>query len=341
MDTRVVSKWQRWRQAMSLLVCAVVAGCSGSGDGLSVTVLVNGVEVTRPAMREGEELTVNVIDGSRIELQASEPVDWTDDFLRATARDESTVANVRSFTLVNDGMLSSRSVFEAIARNGPGRPIRLMAVIDAHRFAAVPRQPGESEVWRSSIVRAGEDPQLGAYRHDTTHFTGPGIAFVVTTRLADGKPIAYTEFDAHDNAVSRALVSYDADGNDYPANCDFAPPVAEFVFPLYVEQRWQATWLTVDCIDLNSGGGMAAGEVEAYEQVSVPAGTFDALKIHLSITPAVRLAGGLERTDRRCWWSVELGRLVKCEISLLDFSTGELTALTTDEMTSFSGMAVP
>ncbi|MGM9490836.1 hypothetical protein ACS5PM_26070 [Ideonella sp. YS5] len=291
-------------------------------------------------MREGEELTVNVPDGSRIELRASEPVNWTDEFVRASPRDESTVANARQLTLVNDGVLSSRSTFEASARDRAGPPIRLMVVIDARQFAAVPRKPGESEEWRSSVVRDGQEPQVWAYRRDTTHFTGPGIAFVVTHRLEDGKPIAYTELDGEDNAVSRAFVSYDADGNDYPSDCHFSPPVAEFVFPLHVEQRWEAPWTTTHCIDLNSGDGMAAGEVQAYERVSVPAGTFDALRIHLSITPLAWLAGGLERTDRQCWWSVELGRLVKCEVSLLDFSTGEVTARTTDEMTSFAGMAV-
>jgi hypothetical protein len=340
-DLLPVSHRRRWWQAMALLVCAVAAACGGSGDGLSVTMVVDGIPVSRPAMREGEELTVNVADGSRIELRASEPADWSDDFLRASPRNESVMANVRSFTLVNDGVLSSRSVFEATARNRPGRPIRLLAVIDARRFLPVPRQPGDSEVWRSEFVRAGEEPQTRTYRHDTTHFTAPGIAFVVTSRLDDGKPIAYTEFDGDDNAVSRAFVSYDADGNDYPADCRFAPPVAEFVFPLHVEQRWQMSWRATDCIDLNSGSGMAAGEVEAYETVSVPAGTFEALRIHLGITPADGLAGGLVRTDRRCWWSDKLGRLVKCQVSLLDFSTGELTARTTDEMISFTGMAVP
>jgi hypothetical protein len=202
----------------------------------------------------------------------------------------------------------------------------------AQEFPAVPFRAGEVSDWEAELTWADGSVQSYGYRMAVTHFTQPGIAFVVTTRSSDGRPTAYRELDEQANLVSYAQVSYDQDGNDYPSNCSFQPVVAFYRFPLSVGQAWSAPWATSHCIDANEGGGHVEVEVLAYEAVDVPAGHFASLRLHTTLVEEAEGAGGLGRTESDCWWAVELGRLVRCETTTFDFTTGAVSSRTSERL---------
>jgi hypothetical protein len=66
-----------------------------------------------------------------------------------------------------------------------------------------------------------------------------------------------------------------------------------------------------------------AAVVEAREQVTVPAGTYDSLRIAWRYTRYLADWGGgqpyrtsnepFDVVDRLCWWSIDLSIIVKCD----------------------------
>jgi len=319
---------------------AVFAGCGGGSDRepeFELSLRVDGVMASRMPLGEGGEASVDVSDGSRIELRASEPVDWSSDLGGASVADAAEGATSKSLVLSRPGAVGTTSVFEARAQSASERWARVHVAIAPRQFPARPRVVGEYSEWRSTLTRQDGSTSGSAYREEVRQIGPPDLALIVTTRQSDGRPTAYREVDGQERTVSYAEVSYDDAGNDYPSSCHFDPAVVAYRFPLSVGASWSAPWSTTHCIDAAEGSGQAAGEVQAWEPVAVPAGRFDALRIHAKLAPEVPNAGGFARSESVCWWSVELGRPVKCSIALLDPTSGQVRVRLVNEMTAFGG----
>ncbi|MCD9230274.1 hypothetical protein LPV64_15525, partial [Ralstonia pseudosolanacearum] len=124
--------------------------------------------------------------------------------------------------------------------------------------------------------------------------------------------------------------SSDADGNrltrTYLNNgnvCTYAPKRDMLNFPLSVGKTWTTTWQYSCAAGYREFATLNAA-VEALEVLAIPAGTFNALRIHyaLAITNSndSQLPGGSTGSaaynqDYRCWWDVDGGRIVKCDFT--------------------------
>jgi hypothetical protein len=264
-------------------------------------------------------------------------VDWSGDLGGASAADVAEGDTSKTMVLSRPGAAGTTSVFEAHARAASERWARVRVAIAPRQFPARPRVVGEYSEWRSTLTRQDGSTSGSTYREQVRQIRPPDIALIVTTRQSDGRPTAYREVDAQERTVSYAEVSYDDAGNDYPSSCSFDPAVVAYRFPLSIGASWSAPWSTTHCADANEGSGRAEGEVQAWEAVTVTAGRFDALRIRERLTPGTPFAGGFARSDSLCWWSVDLGRPVKCSIARLDPASGDVQERLVTEMTARGG----
>lgn len=91
----------------------------------------------------------------------------------------------------------------------------------------------------------------------------------------------------------------------------FGPALKELVFPLSVGQSWEQDYSGFSADNSNAWTSHTAWSVEAYESVTVAAGTFDAYRIEIFEEWVVEAySGTLEAT---AWWSPAVKMFVKHE----------------------------
>ncbi len=147
----------------------------------------------------------------------------------------------------------------------------------------------------------------------------------VTTSVANG----IVTVDSTVNGAASDRYTNDIDGNRLTRTykngnlCTYAPKRDMLNFPLSVGKTWTATW-QYSCQAGYQEFATLNAEVEALETLTIPAGTFNALRIHyvLALTNSNdwQLPGGSSgaaayNQDYRCWWDVDAHRLVKCDFN--------------------------
>jgi hypothetical protein len=98
----------------------------------------------------------------------------------------------------------------------------------------------------------------------------------------------------------------------------FDPDLGTFNFPLWAGKKWSKDWLLKT--DQGRIWGNTHGQALNWEQVSVPAGTMDALKLKIVYRT------GLSNMQMTCWYAPEVNALAKCDTSDPDFKTQELVS---------------
>jgi len=98
----------------------------------------------------------------------------------------------------------------------------------------------------------------------------------------------------------------------------FDPDLGTLKFPLWAGKKWSKDWL----LKTEQGRiwGNTHGEALDWEQVTVPAGTMNALKLKIVYRT------GLSNTQMTCWYAPEVNALVKCDSTDPDFRSQELVA---------------
>ncbi len=161
------------------------------------------------------------------------------------------------------------------------------------REPAVVQAPSinEGDVWIDRIRGADHRFVVGTIKKDGTTFINEWGNQIVTTRDLNVK-------------TYRSLTFADAP----PTNYD--PPMEWFSFPLEPGQEWKMTshWLTPD---LSLGGTtVVSGKVGNWEDITVPAGNFHALRVDVTNRVFGRLGTGGEN-DITYWWVPDVNRWVK------------------------------
>jgi DNA/RNA endonuclease YhcR with UshA esterase domain len=96
----------------------------------------------------------------------------------------------------------------------------------------------------------------------------------------------------------------------------FDPDLGTFNFPLWPGKKWSKDWL----LKTDSGRiwGNTHGQALDWEQVTVPAGTLDALKLKIEYRTA------LFDVQMNCWYAPDVNAVAKCDTTDQDFKTQQL-----------------
>ncbi|HMO45605.1 MAG TPA: hypothetical protein PKB14_06195 [Rubrivivax sp.] len=301
--------------AASLLLLAT-AGCGGDGgDGpaeaeaaaFTVSVELPGFDKTQT--RSGDEaagLTVPFwkLDLSKVEFSSSSETTWSVEPASAVVDviEDTPTRRIVSLAGMKTGEITF--VFRNAARSAAGEArVRIAVEVEAQRYYAKRRQVGESFEWqrtdlwngneskKTEIWRVAEVRDEGSY---TSDLDPPGSDYRVWyTR--DGNWVQEDIFGMAGRYPNPSSKSYD--------------------FPLYAGKEWPVERLEYQW-DEDTGyfqwRGMST--VEGREVVTVPAGSYDSLRIH---TREANYGDDSESRDvrtyeRTCWWSIELSAEVRC-----------------------------
>ncbi|HVB81025.1 MAG TPA: hypothetical protein VNE82_13895 [Candidatus Binataceae bacterium] len=98
----------------------------------------------------------------------------------------------------------------------------------------------------------------------------------------------------------------------------FDPDLGTLSFPLWPGKKWSKDWL----LKTEQGRiwGNTRGQALDWEQVTVPAGTLDALKLKIVYRT------GLSNLQMTCWYAPEVNALAKCNTTDPDFKSQEMIA---------------
>ena len=197
-------------------------------------------------------------------------------------------------------------------------------------------QPGDTtaarqliEVTDSAMQYSYVTPTVGDYQtYTSTETTGNGTSTFnytkqVTVVNTDG---SYTHNHLNgSNAITR-IETRSATGRrqtrTYTSNNNLCTYIynTDTSYPRYVGKTYSHSW-TYSCTAGYRETAAQTSSIVAMEQISVPAGTFNALKIQTTInfteSNDSQLTGGPAGTasykiDETCWWSPELGVNIKC-----------------------------
>lgn len=298
--------------AIASWLLLATTGCGGGDDddakaeAFTVRAELPGFDQTEA--RSGEEaagLTVAFwkLDLSNVQLNSSTDTTWS-------VEPESAVVNIiedtptrRVVSLAGMKTGEVTFVFRDSARNGAGEArVRIAVEVEAQRYYAKRRQIGETFEWQTTDVWNGNETkstdvwrvtEVGAGGSYTTESEPPGSGFS-EWYLRGGNRVEW-EFSSlsglYDNPSTK---SYD--------------------FPLYVGKEWLPERLE-QYFDEEVGFYRWYGlsTVQHREPVTVPAGTYDSLRIY-SREAAYEQGNPLDASayERTCWWSIELSAEVRC-----------------------------
>jgi len=96
----------------------------------------------------------------------------------------------------------------------------------------------------------------------------------------------------------------------------FDPDLGTFNFPLWAGKKWSKDWLLKT--DAGRIWGNTHGQALGWEQVTVPAGTLNALELKIVYRT------GLSNMQMDCWYAPEVNALAKCDTTDPDFKSQEL-----------------
>jgi hypothetical protein len=98
----------------------------------------------------------------------------------------------------------------------------------------------------------------------------------------------------------------------------FDPDLGTLNFPLWAGKKWSKDWLLKT--DTGRIWGNTHGQALDWEQVTVPAGSLNALKLKIEYRTA------LTNVQMECWYAPEVNALAKCDSTDADFKTQELVS---------------
>lgn len=94
----------------------------------------------------------------------------------------------------------------------------------------------------------------------------------------------------------------------------FDPFVPRLQFPLQEGKSWTRSYTGRDERAPRPKNGTLWAKVSGWERISLPAGTFDSLRIEIRIS-SERVKGPATAHDEVCWYAPEVKRFVKCSFS--------------------------
>lgn len=314
---------------LGVLAAAALAGCDdggNSGDEMTVRVLVDGAE--KGELNPGDSLTLQVPSGAEVVMQSNVDSIWTAtdaEGAMAVHRAEPRFHSATAWSLM--GATASMNVANGAAA---GEVVTVVFQVDQATFPAVPAKEGD--MFFTQLVREYNGNQTIDSRQTVTDVAGDGSREETYENLYAGMYYLdnKTYFDAGDRKVKFYI-------EDAGLTCNYEPPYAKVSLPLFVGKSWSSDTYFDGC----HGDGPAQSltetrTVQAYERVSTPAGDFDTLRILGEGNFTIYDLGDRDGMQiETCWWSVTLGRFVKCEMAVTYLDEPDRVYRTNTVLTAF------
>jgi hypothetical protein len=308
-------------------ICLVLAACGGGGveqrdtshEGsenrnqsgeFALTIKWNGVLYGSPRVTPGGSETLWFGSGDELEISSSAPVTWN-------ASLNGVSSSVKSITPL---------VWNSVLRHLTSTTVTITAtaVADPAKSASVTLD----FYGRPPFAKLGD-----SYTYAITSTLNDGsitdrvISLTVSDVTPDNNNFVFDEYNGTNQLTERSV--HDIYGNTLSALsnvpgsvlCTYAPAETLLTYPMRLGQTYNATW-TNTCGSGSRGyfeNGALTGTPLRYELVTIPAGTFNALKVQRTqmITDSTdpNLAASPTkgfRIDETCWVDVNTGRNVKC-----------------------------
>lgn len=300
--------------AIASWLLLAATGCGGGDDDkVEVEVEAFKVSVELPGFdqteaRSGEEaggLTVPfwMLDLSNVQLNSSTATTWSVEPQSAVVNviEDTPTRRVVSLAGMKTGEVTF--VFRDSARSGAGEArVRIAVEVEAQRYYAVRRQIGETFEWQRTDVWNGNETKST----DVWRVTEVGAGASYTTK-SEPPESGFSEW--YLRGGNRVRWEFDS-----LSSLNFNPSTKSYDFPLYVGKEWLSERLE-EYYDEEVGFyrwyGMST--VQRREPVTVPAGTYDSLRIYsreVAYNESYPLYA--PRYERTCWWSIELSAEVRC-----------------------------
>lgn len=170
---------------------------------------------------------------------------------------------------------------------------------------------GNAAVFAVNDVRNDNSTGTSSYTDTTTALNMDG-SYVVQRTV--GSTVTRTITNTAAGARASQII---AGGNA----CTYMPPRLYFDFPLSVGKTWNSSWAYQCSLGYRENGALS-GRVVRIENVTVPAGTFEALRVEGTVNYTasndMNLTGGASstaqyRVDSVCWWQTSPVRFLGCE----------------------------
>lgn len=303
-------------RVLALLGAFGVAALAGCGDGdsadddlpeMAVTVEVNGV--ISGALHAGDTLTVQVPSGTEVVVQSNIDSTWAQTAPPDTVTMHRTESRVQSATL--SSMTGATAVMTITNAAAASEVVTVVVQIDAATFNAVRGVAGDTFYWQS----VDDGGVTSDWRETIVVVDADGSRSELSESLFAGtyNPYLDSYFDSEDRLV-KDRPSYAEDG----FICTYEPPYAKVSFPLYVGKSWSSDTRFDGCFgDTAAWSRIETRTVQAFERISIPAGEFETLRIHGDAQSTIYDLDEVHSTrSETCWWSVTLGRFIKCEATV-------------------------
>lgn len=289
----------------------ILAACGGGGGGdeqpdFAVAVKVDGVADASNPLTAGEATTIDVASGSQLSFDSEGETRWL-----PTATDSTYDVGAFSFTSKSLSVTSNaggRLVIVFSDKADASKKATLTVNVAPHRFERVAPVDGEILEWKYTMQPEGGAAEVSTSRRRTVLTGADGSYRVESGPVAT--PATYTNsnlFDAQDRSLGSQNLTADY-------RCANSVPVVWYDYPLYVGKTWTGQYNRECFVDGASIGSQTTNfvrTVEAFERVTVPAGTYNTLRVRYERTHV----DSSPQPPRICWWAVNIGREVKCEAS--------------------------
>ena len=294
----------------------ILAACGGGGSGgdaaFKVALKMDGVADASNPMSVGETTTITAPSGATLTFESNGDTAWT---LAATGSSydvRTDSARSKSIVVTSNGGGGLSIVFANASM--PSQTSTLNVVVEPKHFERVAMTEGEVADWANTVVLLSGGTLDSPYRRRSALIGSDGHYRQDSAIAWNPDEFTYRYlFDADDRQTGyQDLIS----GH----TCTYSVPLAEVSYPLHVGKTWSVT-AEKTCNDSPDVRGTATvSVVEAFEPVTVGAGTHDALRIRTETTysglPDSNVPGGTFTGSETCWWAVDLGRQVKCEATV-------------------------
>lgn len=266
----------------------LLAGCGGGGgggdddapSGFTLTGNASGTPITGQngetsiTVTESKAIVLSMDSGKELVISSTEPVTWAiapNSTVTATpVKDTTDTSWDQTLNSPQGGQL----VLTITSKDNPAAVATATITVAPQQFGAVAPVTGQTSNWANS------DVYVGAATQDTTY------SRLITSVAADGSD---TVDQLNANAVVTDHFANAPGGNrlsrTYAANnnlCTYAPVREYTSFPLYLGKSWTPAW-QYSCAAGYHETATGTAVAEAWESVTVPAGTFDAVRVRIQV----------------------------------------------------------
>ena len=311
--------------AAALVLFSALSACGG-GDGrednppLEVSVSVDGV-TDADTLTPGESAAISVPSGATLVFSSEGQTRWAPVATESSFQVNSFSFTSKSLTVTSNGGGSLVVLFKDKADET--KTATLTVTVAPKEFERAARADGEVETWSTVSVDVEGNTYHGGGLYRTV-LTDNGAYEVHVGNSETGLYSQRQRYDAQDRYLGFAALGADV-------NCTYDQPVVQVGYPMHVGKTWSGE-AHRDCGDMTylSFDQSYVRTVEAFERISVPEGSHEALRIRAEVT-YTNIGGdpndGYTSTNT-CWWAVDLGRNIKCEY-VSHYTDGKTSSQTT------------